>query len=126
MDQAKHLNIVSFSCKFDTMSKQRNSRRGNTLTVMFSLSWSTFSSRTSEKYKYDPSRRSRPTVISLVIGSMVCRRCVLHFGRVRLRVTSGASIEKGKEVQAGLNLSDITMFSLRRLAPRSVSSATKK
>ncbi len=62
-------------------------------------------------------------VISLVIGSTVCRRCVLHFGRVRLRVTSGARIEKGNDVHAGLNLSDRMMFSLCKLAPRSVSSA---
>lgn len=65
-------------------------------------------------------------MISLVIGSIVCKRCVLHFGSVRLRVTSGATIEKGNDVQAGLNLSDIMIFSLRRLAPRSVSSAARK
>jgi hypothetical protein len=49
---------------------------------------------------------------------------VLHFGSVRLMATFGALIEKGNNVQAGLNLSDRMVFSLCKLGPRSVSSAT--
>ena len=61
--------------------------------------------------------------ISLVIGSTVCRWCVFHFGSVRLRAMFGALIEKGNDVQVGLNLSDRMVFSLCKLGPRSVSSA---
>jgi hypothetical protein len=43
-------------------------------TVNFNLSWSTFSSRTSEKLRYEPSRWSKPIVMSLVIGSIACMR----------------------------------------------------
>jgi len=49
---------------------------------------------------------------------------VLHFGSVRLRTTFGALIKKGNDVQAGLNSSDRMVFSLCKLGPRSVSSAT--
>jgi len=48
---------------------------------------------------------------------------VFHFGSVRLRAIFGAPIEKGNDVQVGLNLSDKMVFSLCKLGPRNVSSA---
>lgn len=48
---------------------------------------------------------------------------MFHFGSVRLRATFGARIEKGNNVQVGLNLSDKMVFSLCKLGPRNVSSA---
>ena len=48
---------------------------------------------------------------------------MFHFGSVRLRATFGALIEKGNDVQVGLNLSDRMVFSLCKLGPRNVSRA---